>query len=156
MSLAYPVAEYPVSTTSLRVRARPDQLRPLARAVGASRYSSTAPVPDEFSGYELYKVPDWDGYGAEPITSETVQAARSFKLLLPMDAPQPDIAPGGDGTIGFEWRSGSPGMRSLILVDIGPGDLITPRRVNEAGRIERLEPTQLGTGARALVAQLFL
>jgi hypothetical protein len=155
MSLAYRVADDPVSTTPLWVHGGLDQLRQLARAVGASRYPRVTPAPDEFSDYEHYALPRWDGYGAEPITSETVQAARSFRLLLPMDAPQPDIAPGGDGTIGFEWRSGSPENRTLILVDVGPGDLITARRVDDAGRIERLQPTQLGTGARALVAQLF-
>jgi hypothetical protein len=152
MSLAYPVDDHRISTASLWPF---DWFSRLPQGVGASRYPSTTPAADEFSEYELYHISDWDGYGAQPITSETVQTARSFKLLLPMDAPQPDIAPGGDGTIGFEWRSGSPGNRSLILVDIGPGDLIVARRVDEAGRIERLQPAHLGTGVRQLIAQLF-
>ena len=155
MSLAYPVDDYRVSTTPLWEHGWRYPFGQLARAFGAARYPSTSPVPDEFSEYELYDVRDWDGYDAAPITSETVQTARSFKLLLPREAPEPDIAPGGDGTIGFEWRFGSPEHRSLILVDVGPGDLITARRVDEAGRIERVQPTQLGTGARALIDQLF-
>jgi hypothetical protein len=125
------------------------------RSIGAPRYTGIALAPDQFSEYEAYNFPGWDGYDAEPITRETVQAARSFKRLLPRDAIEPDIAPGCDGTIGFEWRFGSAARRRWIMVDVGPGDLITARQVDETGRIERMQPTHVETGARVLIDQLF-
>jgi len=153
MILAYPVEDYRVSTAAPPLAWKWVQRLKNVRGVGATRYKLSS-VSDEFDEYEMYDFPDWDGYGGEPISHDTVQAARSFKRLLPMDTPPPDIAPGGDGTIGFEWRSGSPENRSLILVDVGPGDLVTARRVDESGRIERFSQTRLGTGARPLIKQL--
>jgi hypothetical protein len=79
---------------------------------------------DEFSEFELYDISDWDGYGADPITASTIATARSFYRMLPRILPPPDIAPGADGTIGFEWRLGSKETYKLFFVDIGPGEYI--------------------------------
>jgi hypothetical protein len=54
--------------------------------------------------YEKYSFADWDGYGAEPIAPETVKLGRAIYDLL--NGQRPDDAPGGDGSIGFEWRNG--------------------------------------------------
>ena len=54
--------------------------------------------------YEKYNSPDWDGYGAEPISPETVKLGRAIYDLL--NGQRPDDAPGGDGSIAFEWRNG--------------------------------------------------
>ena len=125
-----------------------------ALRIGGVRYD-VPPTFDEFSEYETYDFPDWDGYGAASITREAVQTARAFQRLLPMNAPRPDIAPGSDGTIGFEWRWGSSTKRTMILVDAGPDNMVTARRVHESGQITTYEPTHPETGGRALVAQLF-
>lgn len=57
-------------------------------------------MADDLSDYEDYDFEDWDGYGGKPITAETLALARAINDLLKQP---PHIAPGGDGTIGFEW-----------------------------------------------------
>jgi hypothetical protein len=108
---------------------------------------------DRFTEYEAYHVPSWDGYGAEPILPETVRAARSLSRLLPPEAPEPDIAPGGDGTIGFEWYSSI--GREWILVDVGPGELVKARRMDDKGRVSEFDDTHVATGAKMLLEQIF-
>jgi hypothetical protein len=75
---------------------------------------------DPFEGYESFEIPNWDGYDAHPVTKETVQAARRLLGLIPRDFPDPDIAPGSDGGIGFEWVLENSSIRKLFI-DIGPG-----------------------------------
>jgi hypothetical protein len=77
-------------------------------------------LPDPFAGYDRYEVANWDGYDADPITRETVDAARAFLGLLPYGFSTPAIAPGGDGAIGFEWLRDQGPFRKLFI-DIGPG-----------------------------------
>ena len=110
---------------------------------------------DEFSEYEMYAVEDWDGYGADPISIQTVQAARGFKRMLARETPEPDVAPGSDGTIGFEWRFGPPEERRFLLIDIGPADQVTARRIAEDGTVRASAPTSVDQGGRALIDQLF-
>jgi hypothetical protein len=128
---------------------------PPRSAIPARDAHYTPSAVDEFSEYELYDFPNWDGYGADAIRMATVNAARGFQRLLPRTVPKADIAPGADGTIGFEWRSGPAHHRRFTLVDIGPGDLVTARKIYEDGRVEAFEPTRLETGARALIGELF-
>jgi len=47
--------------------------------------------------------PNWDGYGAEPVTLDTVNRARKFVALLPPDIPAPGYAPDADGEVSCEW-----------------------------------------------------
>ena len=47
---------------------------------------------------------NWDGYGAQPITSQAYFEALQFIDLLPDDFPLPDVVPEPTGHIGFEWR----------------------------------------------------
>lgn len=75
-------------------------------------------------GYEDYNIVNWDGYGAEPITSETlVLAQRVFDMI----DERGDSAPGGDGSICLEWRMGD----DILCLDIGPG-----KRVSFYGKID--------------------
>lgn len=76
--------------------------------------------PGPLQGYADYNTADWDGYGAEPITSQTLATARTVAAML---ARAPDIAPGADGTIGFEWRED----QMLMYIDVGPGNQIQIR-----------------------------
>ena len=110
---------------------------------------------DVFSEFELYSFAGWDGYDAEPILLETVRASRALYRLLPMDALRPDIAPGADGTIGFEWRSGSTTNRSFVIIEVGPRGRVVASRIAPDGALHRYPPTSIHTGARALVEQLF-
>lgn len=80
-----------------------------------------APVRrDPLKGYERYSERDWDGYDADPISPETLNAARTFLRLLPLTLGDPDIAPGSDGTIGLEWQFSDRPLKKLFI-DIGPG-----------------------------------
>jgi hypothetical protein len=111
--------------------------------------------PDRFTEYELYDVDDWDGYGARPISQVTVDSARRFYWQIPRRFAYVDVAPGADGTVGFEWRFGTARTRSFIFIDIGPGDVVTAREVNPGGKITQYPPTRVGPGAENLIAQLF-
>ncbi len=65
---------------------------------------------------------NWDGYGAEPISPETIElAVRVAEIFhdLPADL---NPAPGGDGSVGFEicWGDGRE-----FWIDVGPGEKMT-------------------------------
>ena len=49
--------------------------------------------------------PDWDGYGAHPISLAVV--AKTIKLLekLPDDLPEPEIKPEPNGCLTLVWRT---------------------------------------------------
>ncbi len=112
-------------------------------------------VPDRFTDYELYDVDDWDGYGALPISRETVESARRFFLQIPRRFDYVDIAPGPDGTVGFEWRFGTGINLSFILIDVGPRDIVFARKIGSSGKITSFPPTRVGIGADNLISQLF-
>jgi hypothetical protein len=80
------------------------------------------PAAITFAGYERYNQVNWDGYGAEPITSETLRYARRLMPLIPATFGLPDVAPSGDGAIGLEWVLERGRLRKLFL-DIGPGSV---------------------------------
>lgn len=65
--------------------------------------------------------PNWDGYGAYPVSDATLAQALTFLDLLPSTLPRPDISPHPDGELAFEW---SFGPRRLLTVS-----------VNESGRL---------------------
>lgn len=102
-----------------------------------ARYSAVHSESDEFSEYELYNVPDWDGFGAQPITAEVVKTARRFSKILDRAIMRPDIAPGANGTIGFEWRTMSP--ESLVFVEVSDGAFTALR---EVGKVTQQWPQQ--------------
>ncbi len=65
--------------------------------------------------------PNWDGYGAYPVSDATLAQALAFLDLLPSTLPRPEISPHPDGELAFEW---SFGPRRLLTVS-----------VNESGRL---------------------
>lgn len=125
------------------------------KAVGGGSYRLPEPESDEFTVFESYDIDDWDGYGAKPITSDTVKAARAFKRLFDQETPQPDIAPGADGTIGFEWRFGIPNGEHRILIDVGPGGRVFARRLDPQGNLVAFPPTRVETAAKQLLREIF-
>ena len=117
-------------------------------------------IMDEFSQYDLYNLllhaPDWDGFGAEPISSETIRAARRFKSLWPRHIPIADIAPGADGTIGFEWRSGLPSDRTVVLIEVGPGNTVKALRAHPGNKpLDRWGPSSVMIGNLGFLDILF-
>jgi hypothetical protein len=147
-------ARYRASISGLR--AFVDQIlrqpRPSTATAGGI-YRIRTPNVDQFTEYETYKE-NWDGFDAEPITRETVDAARQFWRLLPREVPVPDVAPGADGTIGFEWRKGAPDDRKIIVVEIGPGALVTARMSHANGYIEIFPQRSLMAVMRDVVTSL--
>jgi hypothetical protein len=117
---------------------------------GFGRYEPT----DEFAEYEQYNISGWDGYDAAPISKETVSIARRFNKLLPVNVSRPDIAPGADGTIGFEWRFGPPENRTSVQIDVGPGDVIAARKLDQNANVDYLRKIKI-SGAENLIKQLF-
>lgn len=76
---------------------------------------------DALNGYEDFESPNWDGEGAEPISSITLAYARWLLKILPTNFGQPDIAPSADGLIGLEWIFDRGPLHKLFM-DIGPGE----------------------------------
>jgi hypothetical protein len=150
MSMTYYVDDRPRYSSA----SRPAVISPSTVAADSTgRYTPAVQGPDEFSEYELYDIPDWDGYGADPISAETVNAARRLYRLLPRSAGRPDIAPGSDGTIGFEWRSGAVSDRTITFIEVGPGNRIRASRYY-AGR-SVLRHTPMGTSVISFMSTLF-
>lgn len=75
---------------------------------------------DVLEGYDKYAAPDWDYYGAEPITPDTVAYARAAITALPDYFGAPHVSPGADGTVGLEWIFKT-GHIVKIFIDLGPG-----------------------------------
>jgi hypothetical protein len=126
-----------------------------SNAAGVVTYKSPPRRSDRFTDYEFYDVDDWDGYGALPISRETVESARRFFLQIPRRFDYVDIAPGSDGTIGFEWRFGTDRNRSFVLIDVGPGKVFSGRKIDPGGKITPFVTTRVGTRTESLIFQLF-
>jgi hypothetical protein len=112
-------------------------------------------VPDELSNYESYNFPDWNSEGAEPITPETVRAARRISEHLPRTSDRPHIAAGADGTIGFEWRYGSGTERTVDFIEVGPGATVSAMRLKLSGVVRRWDKGPLNLRAYQIIDQMF-
>jgi hypothetical protein len=88
---------------------------PPFRATDLQEESSEA-----LADYDAYAVGNWDGYEAQPITSETLRAARTILRSLPETFGDPVSSPGPDGSIVFEWLK-EYGPLCKLFIDIGPG-----------------------------------
>lgn len=97
---------------------------------------------DPFVGYDEYESRGWDGDDAEPINRDTLEAAR---LLYGHLKQPPDVSPGADGTIGFQWSLAD---GRFLIIEIGPGQIYQARIVGAfllrlldaaARRVEALE-----------------
>jgi hypothetical protein len=59
----------------------------------------------------------WDGFGAEPITLDAYDFAKSFIKTLPTTAPLPELSADPDGEISLDWFFGE---RRALTVSVGP------------------------------------
>jgi hypothetical protein len=70
---------------------------------------------------EERRMPNWDGYGAEPIDENTYTLALRFLEALPLGAAAPSVGAEPDGQLTLEWYR-SP--RQTLSVSVDPiGDL---------------------------------
>lgn len=61
-----------------------------------------AELAETVASFNEYDFEDWDGNGGRSIKSQTVGLARSIAEAIEMGG---NAAPGGDGSIGFEFRA---------------------------------------------------
>jgi len=65
--------------------------------------------------------PNWDGYGAIPVSSDSYQNAQRLLLALPLGAKLPSVGAVPNGNITLEWHHS---RRRSLTVAVGPdGDL---------------------------------
>lgn len=115
---------------------------------------AVASVADPLAGYERYAEADWDCYGAEPISAETVAAARQLLKKLPDTLGQPHIAPGSDGTVGFEWVRADGPFRKLYI-DVGPGKVWSGYWRRTSGERRTIFPKPIDATTEAELSVLF-
>ncbi|MES2751859.1 MAG: hypothetical protein V4661_10860 [Pseudomonadota bacterium] len=94
---------------------------------------------DPFDGFEAYADDGWDGNGANAIEASTLTSARRvYDFIQPFlrKVKKPNIAPGTDGTIGFEWYNRGSTIKKMFI-EVQPGEQIRAYWVRPDGRIER-------------------
>lgn len=68
------------------------------------------PIEEAFQSLlELYKdcsEKNWDGYGANPVSKDSISEALDFIQSLPSSFPVPQILAEPSGEIGLEWHKG--------------------------------------------------
>jgi hypothetical protein len=64
------------------------------------------PVARETIEQVAFKEPNWDGYGALPISVEAKRNAIGAIESILAVAPTPEISPNPNGTLSFEWGTG--------------------------------------------------
>ena len=90
-------------------------------------------MDDLFCVAEECKNPNWDGYGAAPVTPDTYLVAYRFLEALPWGTPECSIGAEPDGQVTVEWHR-SP--RRTLSVSISPegelhySALLGPRKCN--------------------------
>jgi hypothetical protein len=72
-----------------------------------------------FSVLEETELPNWDGYGAKPVSMDTFAKALAFLDVLPSTFPRPEISALPDGEIAFEWRFGPRRLLTLAINESG-------------------------------------
>jgi hypothetical protein len=108
---------------------------------------------DPLEGFAAYRQANWDGFDAEAITSKTLEAARRIIDMLPPPFGTPDIAPGADGTIGFEWL---PEDRPFVklYIDVGPGRIWRAYWRRRDGQRGELPPEAITLNTKSRVERL--
>ena len=90
-------------------------------------------IQEEVEELRAYNIPNWDGYDALPIQPHTVDIALTLSHVLSSDNP-PDIAPGADGSIGFEWPLPN---NNLLTICVSADGAITGKLVRGCSSTDR-------------------
>jgi hypothetical protein len=82
--------------------------------------------------WEECREPDWDGYGALPVTQDALRNAYRFLESLPLGFPRPSLGADATGCITVEWYRG-PRRQVSVSVDadgiLHYAALIGPNRI---------------------------
>ena len=106
------------------------------------------PYADPFQDFDTaYSVGDWDGCGAIGLSPEVLACAKSYYShighYLRRSLPKPLIAPGPEGTIGFQWHFKA-GDYEKIFVEILPNEMICSYYIlRQHQRLEKHPPTKM-------------
>jgi len=94
--------------------------REIAQMWGSESITFGRPLDDALIAlrevYGACSQPDWDGYGAEAISEDAYEEAKSIINLLPSSIPMPEIVAEPTGEIGFEWYKGK---GQLFAISVG-------------------------------------
>lgn len=85
---------------------------------------------------------NWDGYGASPITLDTISHARSFLDSLPNGMASPSVGSEPDGHVTFEWYR-SP--RRTLSISVSPENDLHYAALIGASKAYGTEPFLGGT-----------
>jgi hypothetical protein len=125
-------------------------LRPILTNLSSSDITTVdkpkdLPPVDPFDGFDQYAEADWDGAGARPITAETLAAARRVYTFIEPHLRKlkaPNLAPGADGTIGFEWYHQG-GRIKKLFIEVQADDNVRAYWVRSSGKIEKNDAKKL-------------
>ena len=62
------------------------------------------PLNELYQVYQECRNPNWDGYNAFPVLTDTVSLAGEFLSSLPLGTPSPSFGAEPDGHITMEWH----------------------------------------------------
>jgi hypothetical protein len=85
--------------------------------------------------------PNWDGYGAAPVSEESVNYAVRFVLLFPAWIPEPEVTADNDGCIALDWQIASGKVISVSFYKNGYIDYAGLHDENKICGCERMGDT---------------
>jgi hypothetical protein len=108
-----------VSDTAARIRAilHSSLADTLASATGQARIAEPIGRLDDL--FSECHTANWDGEGAEPVSSAAYMEARTLLLLLPSMIQIPEFVPERSGRIAFEWYLNSEHVYLLSISGTG-------------------------------------
>lgn len=103
------------------------------RRLQSSNALGIEPSLDELGTvWEECRLPNWDGYGAAPVSQDTLRNTYTLLESLPLGMPRPSIGAEPDGQLTLEWHRSS---RRTLSVSVTPDGelhfaaLLGPNRV---------------------------
>lgn len=83
--------------------------------------------------------PNWDSYGARPVSSESLERALEFmnEFMIDFGSLTPDIAPTVRGGVQFGFRRGDETLEVTLLADLGTVYYDDGHGVSWEGGVER-------------------
>jgi hypothetical protein len=110
---------------------------------------------NSLSRFASYNIPNWDGYGADPITNDTIKAARQFMKMLPKNLGDPEMAPGSDGIIALEWLFQTDHPLRKLFIDVGPGNVWSAYFRRSDGTKKTIPQQEITKETKNILKQLF-
>lgn len=83
----------------------------------------------------MYWEPNWDGLGAKKIAMATAMRAARVAELAIDTAPEPFVAPAGDGSLMLEWELTSGAMVGLFVSSEEGDDIWEPASVSRGAEV---------------------